>query len=108
MLYILQVFNSKNTLVKMFGCKGTGLGEFDYPYGVGIDPENNIVVADMWNNRVSLYMQDGTFIRHLIADTRDSIQWPAQLCIGKNDPSTDAYMIFVNNLVGSSLVLYEF
>lgn len=102
------MFNSENALLTTFGCRGTGVGEFDYPYGVGVDAEDNIVIADMWNNRISLYMQDGTFIRHLLADTRDSVQWPAQLCIGKNDPSSDAYLLFVNNLVGSSLVLYEF
>lgn len=62
----IRIFDSENNLVQTFGTKGSGCGELDFPYGLACDLEDNIVVCDMWNDRISLFARDGSFLRHVI------------------------------------------
>jgi DNA-binding beta-propeller fold protein YncE len=45
------------------GVPGTGPGELNFPQAVAIDPAGVLLVADVGNNRVSLYSRDGSFLR---------------------------------------------
>jgi len=64
----IQKFTSDGTFVTKWGSKGNGNGEFGGssnigPYGMAIDSDDNIYVADPWNDRVQKFTSDGTFIK---------------------------------------------
>ncbi|MEW6618111.1 MAG: 6-bladed beta-propeller [bacterium] len=52
-------FNGDNIL----GSEGSGTTQFSEPYGLTLDKEGNIYVADMRNERVSIFDKEGNFIR---------------------------------------------
>ncbi|XP_002129694.2 uncharacterized protein LOC100186233 isoform X1 [Ciona intestinalis] len=76
----LQVFDRLGRFKFQFGSKGNGNGQFDLPYGLTRDGHDNIIVADWWNNRVSAFDKEGTFIKHLITAV-DGIKMPAYVCV---------------------------
>lgn len=51
MCFLRQVFDTDNKLIRTFGERGNGDGELDMVYGVCTDCDDNVVVADMWNDR---------------------------------------------------------
>lgn len=38
-----------------WGTRGTGNGQFDYPYGVAVDAHENVYVADTSNHRIQVF-----------------------------------------------------
>jgi DNA-binding beta-propeller fold protein YncE len=54
------------TLLRWFGCAGRSDGDLDGPRGLCIIPDDrHIAVAELGNNRVSVFSVDGEFIRHV-------------------------------------------
>ena len=49
-------------VVKTWGRKGTGPGEFDLPHGIGVDSKGRLYVADRSNGRIQVFTQDGRFV----------------------------------------------
>ncbi len=49
----------KLTLVAEFGGPGTESGQFDTPWGVAVDHEDRIIVADTFNNRIQICNRSG-------------------------------------------------
>jgi sugar lactone lactonase YvrE len=45
------------------GPLATGDGQFYEPWGVAVDGEGSIYVADTWNGRIQVFAPDGTFVR---------------------------------------------
>ncbi|KPF78968.1 hypothetical protein IP88_02810 [alpha proteobacterium AAP81b] len=45
-----------------FGTAGWARGEIEVPHALALDSKGRLFVADRWNNRVSIFRQDGTFI----------------------------------------------
>ncbi|VAX32428.1 hypothetical protein MNBD_NITROSPINAE05-97, partial [hydrothermal vent metagenome] len=58
----IQIYDTKQNLVKSFGCKGDNPGEFHYPKGIATDREENIYVADSWNHRVQKFDASGNHL----------------------------------------------
>ncbi len=58
----IQVYNSESALVRQFGRKGKGDGEFQYPKGIAVDGEGSVYVADSWNHRVQKLDAQGNFL----------------------------------------------
>ncbi len=50
-----------------WGTLGGGNNQFNRPLGIGIDSDNHVFVADTWNNRVSMFDRNGSFIRSFAA-----------------------------------------
>ena len=46
-----------------FGKAGAGNGEFNLPSSMAVDPEGNLFVADMFNNRIQKFTSAGVFLR---------------------------------------------
>ncbi|XP_066292881.1 tripartite motif-containing protein 2-like [Branchiostoma lanceolatum] len=63
------------------GSLGSGPGQLIYPYCVITDSEDNIVVADFVNQRVSLFSRDCTFIRHVLTREEHGLNYPMGLTL---------------------------
>ncbi len=50
----IRVFNEHGQQIREYGKRGTEEGEFEYPCGVAIDANGNIVVADRDNSRIQV------------------------------------------------------
>ena len=58
----LQVFTPDGKLVATCGKGGTGDGEFNQPWGITLDKDGNIYVADWKNHRVQKLSPQGKFL----------------------------------------------
>jgi len=54
-------FDAAGTLVRSFGGRGRGPGEFNYPVAVAVGPEGRIFVTDSLNFRVQIFGPEGDF-----------------------------------------------
>jgi len=50
-------------LLRSFGEEGSAHGEFSYPRGICVTPNDEIAVIDYGNNRAQVFRMDGTFVR---------------------------------------------
>jgi sugar lactone lactonase YvrE len=53
------------TVIKTWGSKGTGPGQFDVAHGIAMDGAGRIWVADRENQRLQVFDQEGTFVREM-------------------------------------------
>ena len=59
----VSIFTSRGLkLVKKFGSRGNGLGQFNDPDGITVDGSDNILVVDSGNHRVQKFTAEGEFI----------------------------------------------
>ena len=65
-LHALLQFGKKDyKLVRRTGTRGGGEGQLNYPYGLCIDYNGDVYVADCFNNRVSVFSNNLNFLKHL-------------------------------------------
>ena len=60
--HCVWIFDSKDTLVKKFGSKGTGIGKFDTPLGLVFHINNDLYVTDQCNHRVEKFDINGAYL----------------------------------------------
>ena len=58
----VSVFSPSGDKILSFGTKGSGQGQFMNPYGVAVDGEGNILVADSDNHRIQKFTAEGQFL----------------------------------------------
>jgi Uncharacterized conserved protein len=59
----VHMFDPDGNPIKNWGKQGTGVGEFDRPNGIAVDPLFGYVfVADTWNHRIQKFDSGGHFI----------------------------------------------
>ena len=73
-------FSKDGKLIKTWGKKGTGPGEFDQPHALAIDSRGRLFVGDRTNNRIQIFDQDGKPL-----DTWTQFSRPSGIYIDKND-----------------------
>jgi DNA-binding beta-propeller fold protein YncE len=56
-------FDKAGKLVKAWGGKGTGPGQFDIAHSIVVDAKGLVYVADRQNRRVQVFDEGGTFVR---------------------------------------------
>ena len=56
-------FDKTGKLLKAWGGKGTGPGQFDIAHSVVVDAKGLVYVADRQNRRVQVFDENGTFVR---------------------------------------------
>ena len=67
-------------VVKIWGKKGSGPGEFNEPHGIALDSAGRVFVADRSNSRIQIFDQDSNFIAEWKQFGR-----PSAVFIDKND-----------------------
>ena len=60
--HCVWIFDREDQLVRKFGSKGTGNGEFDRPLGVAFDANNHLYVTEIENHRVQKFDITGTYL----------------------------------------------
>ena len=55
-------FSKDGKLIKQWGKKGTGEGEFNLPHTIVVDANGRVIVGDRENNRVQVFDVDGKFL----------------------------------------------
>jgi len=67
----MLIFNTSLTAVAFYGRRGSGIGEFRDPHGIGADRSGRVVVADTGNDRLHVlqYADDALHHVHFIAGT---------------------------------------
>ena len=70
-----------------FGTPGHARGQLEVPHALAFDSRGRLFIADRWNNRVSIFTQDGKFI-----DAWTQFGRPSGIFIDRNDRlySTDS------------------
>ena len=58
----VSVFSPNGKKLRSFGTQGSGQGRFDWPCGVTVDGEGNILVADTSNNHIQKFTTEGQFL----------------------------------------------
>ncbi len=102
----VQVYDQNGNNVLKFGKAGTDKGQFQFPYGIAGDEDENIYVADMYNGNISIFNAKGEFIKYF-PDKDKAIQSPAGLRIYDEklyvtDIKSNKLLIF--NLEGKKLM----
>ena len=52
---------SQQSFISKFGTGGQGDGQFSSPYGICIDPEGNVFIADYSNHRIQVFRDNDSF-----------------------------------------------
>ena len=60
--HCISIFSPTGEKLRSFGSKGSGQGQFNYPYGVAVDDVGDILVADVSNYRILKVTINGNFI----------------------------------------------
>lgn len=105
----VQVFDTSGAFVFKFGKKGTGQGQFQFPYGITSDKKGDIYVADLYNNRISIFDSKGKFLKYYTDDKKkaDFLKSPGGIRIFNNHLwVTDIQLgkVFEYNLSGKKLL----
>ena len=65
----IAVFSQEGELVRTFGSQGRGKGEFRYPCGVAVSPDDHhLYVSDSSNHRVQVFTLEGRYVREFGTD----------------------------------------
>ena len=75
--------------IKAWGSKGSGQGQFDMPNSIAVDAQGNVYVADLGNQRIQVFDNDGNF-KSQIGD----VGAPWALCIS---PGAHQYLYSSNS-----------
>ena len=59
----IHVFDVERKHVRTFGERGEGEGQLNYPQGIDVSAIGELYVANQFNHCVSVFREDGTFIR---------------------------------------------
>ncbi len=65
----IVVFSQEGERVRTLGSQGRGKGEFNYPSGVAISPDDHhLYVSDQGNQRVQVFTLEGQYVRDFSTD----------------------------------------
>ena len=73
-------FSKDGALIKTWGMRGTGPGEFELPHALAMDASGRLFVGDRGNNRIQIFDQDGNFL-----DEWRQFGRPSGIFIDRND-----------------------
>ena len=87
----VRKFATDGTFLGSWGSLGSGANELDSPWGITVDDEGYVYVADHKNHRVQKYTSDGDFVAQIGAPgtKRGSLSYPTDVAV---DPDGDVYI----------------
>ncbi len=88
----IKIYNDEGKYVRTIGRAGQGPGEIGFPRNVCITPQNEVMVPDSMNNRLTFFSMEGEFIRSITTT-------PLELLETKIDSNGD--------IIGLDIVLEE-
>jgi sugar lactone lactonase YvrE len=65
----IRIFGPDGSLVKAFGRKGQGPGEFSGPGGIVVAPDGTFIVSDVLNGRLSHFSREGVHLKDTLFGT---------------------------------------
>lgn len=83
----VQKFDNNGNYITQWGSTGSGNGQFDSPYGIGIDSGNNVYIADTANNRIQKFDSNGNYISQFgsFGSGNGQFDQPRGIAIDSND-----------------------
>ncbi len=57
--HCVSIFSSSGEKLRSFGTRGSGQRQYIYPFGVAVDGEGNILIADSNNHRIQKFTAEG-------------------------------------------------
>ena len=98
--HCVYVFGSYGkTMLRSFGTRGSGRGQFDYPQGVAVDGEQNILVADRNNHRIQKFTADGNFLAMVGTEGSEHLQFRSVASVAYNASNNKYYAVDENHRV---------
>ena len=77
--HCIAVFSQEGELVRTFGSQGEGKGEFKYPHGVAVSPDDqHLYVCDESSHRVQVFTLEGRYVREF---GTDQLKFPCNLTV---------------------------
>ena len=61
----IHVFDAQRKHIGTIGQRGSGQGQLKYPYGLAVDSDGLVYVANCNNNRIEVLREDGSFVRQI-------------------------------------------
>ncbi len=85
--YCVHIFNSDLTFFRKFGSKGSGNGQFCYPWDVASDRSGCVYVVDHANHRVQVFTPNGGYLRQFgkKGSGNGELSGPASICVDGDD-----------------------
>ena len=71
----INVYNQTWHLISIIGTEGSNDGKLRGPMSGIVSDEDTIIISDYYNNRISEFSFNGTFLRHLLVSS-DGIYGP--------------------------------
>ena len=83
----IQILNADLTFYSSFGSRGSGDGQFYYPWDVALDCAGNVYVADSGNHRIQVFTAEGKFLRKFgkKGSGDGELRWPTSVSIDCDD-----------------------
>lgn len=94
----IQVFDYDGNPEGKIGAQGNGEGQFQFPYGLAVDSNKQLYVADIVNNNISVLSSTGQFVKYFASSP--DIQKPAGLFI-YND------QVYVADLALNKVIVFD-
>ena len=73
-------FDAAGKFLKQWGVRGAAAGELEVPHTLALDSRGRLFVGDRWNNRISIFDQDGNFL-----EAWSQFGRPSGIYIDRND-----------------------
>ena len=72
-------YSPQGKLIRSWGERGTGPGQFMLPHGVAVDPTGLVYVCDRENNRIQIFTPEGQYVSHW-----KGVHRPNQIVLGND------------------------
>ena len=93
----ISVLSPSGTKLRSFGTRGSGPGQFQYPCGVSVDDEGNILVADRDNHRFQKFTNDGQFLVSVGTKGTGQLQFNKLVDVAFNTQNKKVYVADTGN-----------
>ena len=93
----ISLFSPTGEKLRSFGSNGSEHGQFDYPRGVAIDDDGNILVVDQYNHRIQKFTPDGKFIVSVGKKGSDPLEFSNPMGIAIHPLNKRVYIVEHSN-----------